>query len=83
MNNKLNISILFLGIFIFSNIALQCQNLLLKAKGGNIQAQYELATQYYDGIGQIQSYKDAFVWYKKAAEKNHVESCYRVGEMYE
>ena len=32
MNNRLNISILFLGIFIFSNIALQCQNLLLKAK---------------------------------------------------
>jgi len=60
-----------------------CQNLLLKAKGGNVEAQYELATQYYKGIGQLQSYSSAFVWYKKAAEKNHPASCHAMGEMYE
>ncbi len=61
----------------------QCQNLLLKAKNGNTEAQYELATQYYKGIGQIQSYSNAFVWYKRAAEKNHLASCYALGTMYE
>ncbi|MBO7180520.1 MAG: sel1 repeat family protein, partial [Bacteroidales bacterium] len=59
------------------------QNLLLKAKSGSADAQYELATQYYKGIGQLQNYNTAFVWYKRAAEKNHLASCYALGQMYE
>lgn len=76
---KILISTLLLLCFGLAN----SQNLLLKAKNGNTEAQYELATQYYKGIGQIQSYSNAFVWYKKAAEKNHLASCYVLGTMYE
>ncbi len=85
MNNKNYMKKILLGLcllFCFG-IGAQCQNLLLKAKNGNTEAQYELATQYYKGIGQIQSYSNAFVWYKRAAEKNHLASCYALGTMYE
>ena len=67
MNNKNYMKKILLGLcllFCFG-IEAQCQNLLLKAKNGNTEAQYELATQYYKGIGQIQSYSNAFVWYKR------------------
>lgn len=85
MNNSSCIKKILAGIcFLFCfSVASECQNLLLKAKNGNTEAQYELANQYYKGIGQIQSYSNAFVWYKRAAEKNHLASCYALGTMYE
>ncbi len=74
-------------VFLFSALSflsgVSAQNLLLKAKGGSPEAQYELATQYYKGIGQLQNYNSAFAWYKKAAEKNHLASCYALAQMYE
>lgn len=61
----------------------QAQSFLQKAKSGNVLSMYELANQYYNGIGMLQSYKDAFIWYKKAADRGHLESAYKTGFMYE
>lgn len=68
---------------LFFSFALPAQNLLLKAKSGSAEAQYELATQYYKGIGQLQNYNSAFSWYKRAADKDHLASCYALAQMYE
>ncbi len=82
MNNNIKtIVVLFSALLLTSGV--WAQNLLLKAKGGSAEAQYELATQYYKGIGQLQNYNSAFAWYKKAAEKNHLASCYALAQMYE
>ncbi|MGP1515862.1 MAG: tetratricopeptide repeat protein [Bacteroidales bacterium] len=59
------------------------QGLLQKAKSGNVRSMYELANQYYTGIGMLQSYRDAFIWYKQAADRNNVISQYKTAYMYE
>jgi TPR repeat protein len=59
------------------------QNFEKKAKSGNVQAQFELAKQYYSGIGQLQNYKQSLVWYEKAAKGGNVESMYCTAKMYE
>ena len=59
------------------------QGLLQKAKSGNVRSMYELANQYYSGIGMLQSYKDAIIWYKQAADKGNVQSMHKTAYMYE
>ena len=80
MNNKIAKSFIFV-LVLSATFGLYGQNLMLKAKSGSAEAQYELATQYYKGIGQ--NYSSAFAWYKKAAEQNHLASCHALATMYE
>ncbi|MCF0210037.1 MAG: sel1 repeat family protein [Bacteroidales bacterium] len=68
------------GVFSAKSFA---QGLELKAKNGNVSAMYQLAGHYYKGIGKLQDYKQAFIWYKQAADKNNLESCYMTASMYE
>ena len=51
MNNKIAKSFIFV-LVLSATFGLYGQNLMLKAKSGSAEAQYELATQYYKGIGQ-------------------------------
>ena len=89
MNNKIAKSFIFV-LVLSATLGLYGQNLMLKAKSGSAEAKYELATQYYKGIGQLQNYSSAFAWYKKAAEQNHLASCHalevyacrRIGDYY-
>ena len=62
MNNKIAKSFIFV-LVLSATLGLNGQNLMLKAKSGSAEAQYELATQYYKGIGQLQNYSSAFAWY--------------------
>ena len=55
MNNKIAKSFIFV-LVLSATFGLYGQNLMLKAKSGSAEAQYELATQYYKGIGQLQNY---------------------------
>lgn len=71
------ISLLFLSQIVFS------QNTFQKAKTGNVEAMFTLAKEYYSGIGQIQSYSNALIWFERAANKNHVEATYRTAQIYE
>lgn len=54
------------------------KELLKQAKAGNVESQATLGKLLY----KKKKYKQAFLWLKKAAEKNHVESIYQVGRMY-
>lgn len=42
----------------------------------------ELANKFYEGRGTVQDYNQAFYWYKKAAEQEHVEAERMLAFMY-
>ena len=48
-----------------------------------MEAQYNLATMYQNGVGVIQNYEKAFEWHLKAAEQGMLGSQVNVGIMYE
>ncbi len=76
-------TIIFLVAIFFFAGAVFSQNIEQKAKDGNVQAMYDLAKEYYSGIGRIQNQANALVWFERAANKNHIESMYRTAQMYE
>jgi len=76
-------TIIFLVTIFFFAGAVFSQNIEQKAKDGNVKAMYDLAEEYYSGIGRIQNQANALVWFERAANKNHIESMYRTAQMYE
>ena len=53
------------------------------ADKGNPGAQYQMGVMYVEGRrGLKQDYKEAFKWYKLAAEQDHYEARYNLGVMY-
>lgn len=86
MKNRKTIKTLFFALLVFSIgevQSVQAQGLELKAKNGNVAAMFQLADQYYRGCGQIQDYRQAYIWYKQAADKNNLEACFRTASMLE
>ena len=59
------------------------ESLLPKAGRGDYQAQIEVARLYRDGKEHTQSYKDAVLWFRKAADRGHLEGLFELGQMYE
>jgi TPR repeat protein len=55
---------------------------MVKAKAGNVQAQYEVALGYYHGKVVAQDFKQAVAWYTKAAEQGDANSQYDLGTCY-
>ena len=53
------------------------------AEDGNADAQFALASRYYDGDGVAEDRAAAFNWFKVAAEQGHVKSQCCLGVMYE
>ena len=51
------------------------------AEQGNVSAEYNLGTMYYNGEGTRRDYAEAMKWYRMAAERGDVESARRVGFM--
>ncbi len=61
----------------------QIQELTFRAKKGKNPAdQYELGRMYWRGDGVAQDYKQAFKWFKCAAEQGHSLAQIRLGMMY-
>ena len=86
MKNRIlnNIIIFFAFTLVLGVVNVKAQqNLELKARSGNVTAMYNLAEQYYKGVGMLQDYKQAFVWYKQAGDKGNLEACYMTATMYE
>lgn len=54
-------------------------NISEQAQKGDISAQVLLAKRHYES----QSFREAFYWYKKAAEQGDAEAQYQVAHMYE
>lgn len=52
------------------------------AENGDARAQYAIGRLYEKGKGVERDFAQAFVWYRKAAEKNHPDSQYRLAVGY-
>ncbi len=63
-------------------MGLSFQETLKKAKAGDIQAQYAVATAFHDGEGVEEDYAQAIYWFRKAAESGCAESSCQLGSMY-
>lgn len=59
------------------------ESLIPKASTGDFQAQLKVGRLYRDGKQHTQSYKDAVIWFKKAADRGHLEGIFELGQMYE
>ena len=53
------------------------------AEQGDALAQHNLGNLYHDDHGVPQDYKEAFSWYRKAAEQRVVFAQYNLGVVYE
>jgi hypothetical protein len=76
-------TIIFILAFFLAIPLIFAQNIEQKAKNGNVQSMYDLAQEYYSGIGRIQNQANALIWFERAANKNHIEAMYRTAQMYE
>ncbi len=52
------------------------------AEDGNADAQVELGTKYYKGLGVEKNYNLAFDWCRRAAEQEHLRALNALGVMY-
>ena len=59
------------------------ENLSIKAKAGDVEAQFELGNRLLKGWGMAFSPKEAAKWLKQAADTGHVEACYELGNVYD
>jgi TPR repeat protein len=55
--------------------------LLAAAKRGDMAAQFDLATRYREGNDVPESYPDALLWYRKAADAGHPDAMTDLGSM--
>ena len=53
-----------------------------RAQGGDVEAQYQLASLYRSGRGVAQDDAAAFRWMKAAAEKGHAKAQFNLAKMY-
>lgn len=59
--------------------------ILMQARLGDVEAQYDLGRFYYNGSGIEQDYYEAVQWWEKAAAQGNVDAmtyladCYRLG----
>src|ERR1017187_3558352 len=64
--------------------AMQIGTLTAKAEAGYDQAQFELATRYFNGVRGAQTNQaEAVNWYRKAAEQGLVAAQVKLGQCYE
>lgn len=71
----------FLG-FLSRNIP-SFNELMLRAKSGDLDAQYSIGTMYDVGEGIEENEEKAIEWYLKAASQGHAQAQYMMGMMYE
>jgi hypothetical protein len=64
------------------NAAAAVKELKPLAEQGNAEAQFNLASLYYQGWGVPQDYKEAAKWFRKAAEQRHVYAQVTLGTIY-
>ena len=53
------------------------------ASNGNPQAQFELGNMYRNAIGVPRDYEQALIWLNKAAEQNHPDALFILGNIHE
>jgi hypothetical protein len=58
------------------------QALHQSAEQGDAKAQYDLGSNYENGWGETQDYREALRWYQKAAEQGFTEARFALARMY-
>jgi len=58
------------------------KQLLPLAEAGNADAQFNLGSLYYQGLGVPQDYREAVKWFRKAAEQGHLYAQVNLGSIY-
>ena len=59
------------------------KGLMAAASAGDPAASHEMATRYAEGRGVPQSYKEATLWFERAAKRGLAPAQFRLGTMYE
>jgi len=54
----------------------------IKAAAGDLKAQYDVGNMYLKGQGTTHNAKEAFKWFKKAADQNYSRAQYKLGYLY-
>lgn len=57
--------------------------LIDRAQGGDCEAQYQLASRYYEGLDVSQDFTAAAEWFKRAALQGHARAQFNLGYMCE
>ena len=52
------------------------------AEQGGLEAQYNLAEEYYNGWDRVKDYHEAFKWFQEAANQGYAPAQYALGLMY-
>lgn len=60
----------------------QVEEYTLKAKQGEVDAQYNLGIMYYHGEGIRKNHEEALLWFLKAAQQDDPDAQYNLGFMY-
>ncbi len=58
------------------------KEILNKAKSGDVEAQFQMANYYAEGIGVVEDASEAMRWMREAATGDHTEAQYRMGAFY-
>lgn len=77
-------SIMLLWVLGFSSIVMadEISDLTARAEAGEAKAQFSLALLYDKGEGVLQDFRQAVVWYTKAAEQDNEAAQFFLGEKY-
>ena len=65
-----------------STACLSICSCLAAARKGDMEAQFQVAENYYYGHGVDENEAEAAEWYEKAALQGHVESMMKLGQLY-
>lgn len=79
---KFFIILIFLSLSVVSSWSGEFEDTLKKAEQGDAIAQFSLGCIYEKAQGVTQDCKQAIYWYKKAAERGHVDAQTHLGKMY-
>jgi TPR repeat protein len=81
---KITLFALFAGLLMLGGCAeeSELESTRMSAEQGDADAQSNLGTNYYYGIGVPQDYKEAAKWYRKSAEQGHAMAQNHLGFMY-
>lgn len=73
---------LFLSSSVFAATEASNRQLLHRAKNGELEAMYQLASNYMEGDGCKVDYLQAAVWFLKASDKGNNQALVKLGDCY-
>jgi uncharacterized protein len=82
MNREISIPTIIILSLITSCASYESQ-MRARADAGEVEAQYQLGSMYWEGKGVERDLPEALSWYQRAANQGHREALVRLAESYE